>query len=141
MIIGIDFDNTIVDYSGVFFDTAIGLGWLKNGQSGSSKEEVKHYFVSKGLESKWTELQGIVYGKTIAEAKPYSGVVSCLKHWAESGHELKIISHKTKYPIVGDKLDFHSAALNWLECHIFSENDVLTSLRNKVFFNSTIDLK
>ena len=37
-----------------------------------------------------------------------------MKQLKNLGHELSIISHKTLYPIIGDKVNFHQAALQWL---------------------------
>lgn len=116
MRIGIDFDNTIVNYDGVFYRTGLELGWLPK-EMGHSKQAVKSYFIDKNSESKWTELQGIVYGKTIANAVPYDGFIDVISKWRKKGYEIFLVSHKTKHPIIGDKLDFHQAALNWLDSY------------------------
>ena len=78
MRIGIDFDNTLVNYYGVFYNTAVSLGWIEPG-IGESKNSVKSFFIERDQEPKWTELQGIVYGKTIAQAKPFDGAKSSLE--------------------------------------------------------------
>lgn len=116
MRIGIDFDNTIVNYDGVFYQTGLKLGWLPK-EIGRSKYSVRSYFIGNGMEPKWTELQGIVYGKTITNAVPYDGFIEVINNWREKGYKLYLVSHKTKYPIIGEKLDFHQAARNWLESY------------------------
>ena len=141
MRIGIDLDNTIIDYSGVFHRAAVECGWIDGGRVASDKNSVKEYFLARDEEHRWTELQGIVYGKTIAHAKAYSQVVECLKHWLSNGHQLFIISHKTRYPIIGDKLDFHLAALNWLDENFFCHLDSEKFTPQQVSFNPTIDAK
>ncbi|MCY7294456.1 HAD family hydrolase [Alteromonas sp. a30] len=113
MRVGIDFDNTIVNYQGVFHKAAVDLGWLPE-SVGTSKQEVKHYFIDRNEESRWTELQGVVYGKAIRHAKPFEGLTQSLVQMKTDNMLLFVISHKTQYPIIGDKLDFHAAARLWL---------------------------
>lgn len=138
MRIGIDFDNTIVDYTGVFYLAATKLGWIPE-TTGKSKNEVKQFFFDQNNERKWTELQGIVYGKEIAIAKPYIGMNQTIQYWLDKGHELFIISHKTRYPIIGDKLDFHQAAMDWLhQQKIIGKNGIAL---NNVYFNETKEKK
>lgn len=135
MIIGIDFDNTIANYTGVFYQVGVRLGWLPK-HIGQSKSEVKQYFIDNKNEPKWTELQGIVYGKEVHQAQPYVNCVQMINNLVDKGHELHIISHKTKYPIIGDKVNFHHAALGWLYSHnIISENGPISPIY--VHFNQT----
>ncbi|UAA39523.1 HAD family hydrolase [Paraneptunicella aestuarii] len=115
--IGIDFDNTIVNYDGVFHKAAVELGWLPEESDkiiGTSKEAVKNYFIERDEEPRWTELQGIVYGKAIVHAKPFQGLIRAIHDMLADNMLLFIVSHKTQYPIIGDKLDFHEAAKTWL---------------------------
>jgi phosphoglycolate phosphatase-like HAD superfamily hydrolase len=114
MRIGIDFDNTIVNYNGVFYKAGRRLEWLPK-LDDESKQAVKSYFVSCSEEPRWTELQGIVYGYDIRFAKPYEGIYEILGGWKDAGHQMFLVSHKTKYPIIGHKVDFHQAATNWLK--------------------------
>ena len=140
MIIGIDFDNTIANYTGVFHRVGVKLGWLPK-EVGQTKEDVKAYFINAGNEPKWTELQGIVYGKEINQAKPYLGCLKTLQQLKAQGHTLKLVSHKTKYPIIGNKVDFHLAATNWLKSnHFVGEYNSPFSLK-ELFFNETKELK
>lgn len=113
MRIGIDFDNTIVNYDGIFHHAGTQLGWIPEGV-GKSKQAVKTWFIEQHQEPKWTELQGIVYGKAIHNASPYEHVAQVLDTWCLKGYELVLVSHKTQFPIIGEKLDFHAAAKNWL---------------------------
>ncbi|MDK1285619.1 HAD family hydrolase [Pseudoalteromonas umbrosa] len=140
MIIGVDFDNTIADYTGVFYRVALNLGWIPE-HIGSSKEEVKQFFISQDREAKWTELQGIVYGKQISQAKPYPDSLVRLQQLKNQGHELRLVSHKTKYPIIGDKVNFHKAAKGWLETHGFVNCTNAPFDPQHVYFNETKDKK
>ncbi|ALU44785.1 hypothetical protein [Pseudoalteromonas rubra] len=136
MIIGIDFDNTIADYTGVFYRVGCALGWLPE-SVGQSKNEVKQYFIDLGNEAKWTELQGIVYGKEITQARPYPDCLDTLKQWRKQGHTLKLISHKTRYPIIGERVNFHVAATGWLEANGFVGKIDAPFEKTDLFFNET----
>lgn len=145
MRIGIDFDNTIVNYTGVFYQVALELKWLP-ATIGNSKSEVKRYFIDTQQEDKWTELQGLVYGKYISKAKPYEDVKHIMKMLREAGHELFIISHKTKFPFIGEQNNLHIAAKNWLVEQGFltgeHQNDNLGILPySQVFFNEKKEQK
>ncbi|MFT2111655.1 hypothetical protein [Marinomonas sp. 2405UD68-3] len=140
MIIGIDFDNTIADYTGAFHHVGMKLGWLPK-EVGQTKEDVKAYFINTGNEPKWTELQGIVYGKEINLAKPYLGCLKTLQQLKAQGYTLKLVSHKTKYPIIGEKVDFHIAATNWLKSNHFLDKYDSPFIQKDLFFNETEELK
>jgi hypothetical protein len=140
MIIGIDFDNTIADYTGVFHRVGVKLGWLPK-EVGQTKEDVKAYFINAGKEAKWTELQGIVYGKEINHAKPYLSCLETLQQLKNQGVVLKLISHKTKYPIIGNKVNFHIAATNWLKSNHFIDECNAPFTLADLFFNETKELK
>ena len=140
MIIGIDFDNTIIRYDDVFGRVALKKGIIQ-GTKLKSKNDVKEYLIAKGREDDWTELQGIVYGSHIMEAQPYDGFLNILKVLIAAGHNLKIISHKTRYPFIGERVDLRKAAMKWLK-----ENEIVGEENSKipetdVFFCGTIKQK
>lgn len=111
--VGIDFDNTIVNYEGIFHKAGVDIGWLPESVE-KTKQAVKRYFIERNEEPRWTELQGLVYGKAIRDAKPYDGLGQALAQMKTNNMLLFVVSHKTQYPIIGDKLDFHAAARLWL---------------------------
>jgi len=113
MRIGIDFDNTIICYDNVFFEVGIEHGFI-DPSCGRTKVDVKNFINSKGRETDWTALQGIVYGSEINRAQPYSGVMDFIHH-ATKQHQIYIVSHKTLFPLAGLKTDLHLAAHRWLE--------------------------
>ncbi len=142
MRIGIDFDNTMIDYTGVFYQVALDLDWISR-ETLATKLAVKQSFLDANNERKWTELQGIVYGREINQAIPFDGLHQTITTWLNKGHELFIISHKTKYPIIGDKVNFHIAAMTWLERHqlVSPFGSLSTIARENVFFNETKEKK
>ena len=61
MRIGIDFDNTIACYDGVFHAAALERGLIP-AQLGRDKNSVRDYLNGAGRADDFTELQGYVYG-------------------------------------------------------------------------------
>lgn len=120
MKLGVDFDNTLVDYDGIFYRAGLETAWIPE-NIGSSKQAVKSYLIKQNEEHKWTELQGIVYGETIKHASPYPGAFDTIHALKARAAEVVLVSHKTQYPIVGEKRDFHQAAMSWLSQHGFIE--------------------
>lgn len=140
MIIGIDFDNTIIDYSDVFGRVALQCGIIQNSEL-KSKTEVKNHLISAGKEEDWTELQGKVYGSHIMDAKPYDHVLEEIDHMVSKGHKLKIISHKTKYPFIGDRVDLRMSATKWMISNKIIKERSPNIIMNDVFFCDTISEK
>lgn len=134
--VGIDFDNTIADYSKAFFQVAVQQGWLPEGEV-LNKQQVKQYFISRNLPDRWTELQGIVYGEKIANATVYSGVKAQIKRLLALSAELYIISHKTHYPVIGEKISLHQCALSWLIHHDLVGHCAGQIKAGNVYFNQT----
>ena len=54
---------------------------------------------------------------------------------------VKRVSHKTKYPIKGERYDLHKGALEWLSKNKFFNKNGLNIKRNDIFFESTKELK
>jgi thiamine kinase-like enzyme len=139
MIIGIDFDNTIACYDGVFHKVALEKGLIPE-NIGITKEEVKNYLKGIGNENIWTELQGIVYGPEIIKAKVYPGVLDFLEWCKDNDIKTYIISHKTKHPFIGERHDLHAFAKKFLELKNFFTEETGLKLE-ETFFNETKEEK
>lgn len=113
MIIGIDFDNTIVSYEGVFYRIALEKKLIP-ADIPENKDSVRNYLRKIGREDDWTELQGYVYGARMKDAKPYEGFTDFLATCRRVNMPLRVVSHKTRYPYLGHKYDLHLSAKNWL---------------------------
>ncbi len=119
MIVGVDFDNTLVCYEGLFHAAALEWGIIPSGIS-PSKGAVREYLRKVQQEHLWTELQGYVYGKRIQEAPLFPGAAEALSSLLLQGVTVIIISHKTRYPYRGrEKYDLHKAATDWIEHRLF----------------------
>jgi hypothetical protein len=115
--IGIDFDNTIVDYDNLFYKVAVEQGVVP-ATLACSKLAVRNHLRAIGQEDIWTEMQGYVYGARMDEAAMYPGVLDFLR-WAREQHmDLAIVSHKTRHPFMGPQYDLHRAASEWVENHL-----------------------
>lgn len=114
MIVGVDFDNTIVCYDTAFHLAACERGLIP-AELPPLKEQVRDYLRSTGREDDWTELQGFVYGARMETVSPFSGAASCIRGLVERGEEVFIVSHKTRHPYRGTRYDLHEAARRWLD--------------------------
>jgi len=113
MRIGIDFDNTIACYNGVFHAAALERGLIPANLA-SDKNAVRDFLNSDGRADEFTELQGYVYGARMELASPYPGFGEFVASARQAGHDLFIVSHKTRHPILGPKHDLHAAARGFL---------------------------
>jgi FMN phosphatase YigB (HAD superfamily) len=119
MRIGIDFDNTIACYDGVFHKAALEKGLIPP-DLGGSKNAVRDFLNGSGRKDEFTALQGYVYGARMDLVAPYPGVDAFLDAAREAGHELFIVSHKTRTPILGPAYDMHAAARGFLAAQGFA---------------------
>ena len=140
MLIGVDFDNTIVSYDTLF--QRVAREWdLVPANIPASKTAVRDHLRAIGREDQWTELQGHVYGSRMAEAEPFAGVLDFFRQCRRSGIATRIISHKTRQPFLGAKHDLHAAAHAWLESQGFFSPDGVGLDRSDVYFELTKQAK
>ncbi len=139
MIIGVDFDNTVVCYDKIFYRVAIKLGIIPVDIE-PDKSNIRDYLRRKGREYDWTELQGLIYGKYIKDAPAFPGVKDFFKYCKKNKINVCIISQKTRYPFLGFAYDLHRAANNWLRINGFFEKKIGLSFRS-VFFELTKEEK
>jgi len=100
MRIGIDLDNTILSYTGLFHALAAEFGWIDAGcpvQKDAIKDSLKRVARSDGLgELRWQRLQARVYGPDIDRAPLFDGFAEFVAMAREKGWALVIVSHKTE---------------------------------------------
>ncbi len=140
MFIGIDFDNTIIQYDDLFYRHALSKKLIPETLA-RDKLAVRDYLRSQNIENEWTVIQGEVYGSRIMDAKPFCSVVEVLTELKNLGIPLRIISHKTRFPYLGPKVDLHDSALKWLKSHGFLSPSGLGLSEDDVFFELKIENK
>lgn len=136
IILGVDFDNTIIDYDYVFHKVALERDLIPP-ELDVSKAEVRRYLREIGKENQWTELQGYVYGARMAEAVAFPYALESLARWVANGIKVFIVSHKTLHPYSGPLYDLHLSAWNWLEFRGFFDRDRINMKKSDVFFELT----
>lgn len=137
--LGIDFDNTIVQYDGVFHRVAVERGCIPATLE-VSKIAVRDWLRGAGQEDVWTEMQGHVYGARMRDAETYPGVREFFALAREAGMTLSIVSHKTRHPFLGEQHDLHAVARAWIDEFLRDEAGPYVP-QERVYFETTKDAK
>ena len=138
--IGIDFDNTIVCYDELFQRVAAEQR-LVPPEAATSKTAIRDHLRSIGEESRWTELQGTIYGPRMMDARPFPGVVGFFAACRAAGMPVVIVSHRTRFPYLGERHDLHAVAREWLARNGFHDPTGIGLPVERVFFEETKEAK
>ena len=115
MRIGLDFDNTIIDYNEVFFALASTRKWVAPTPA-LNKEEVKEALLqADGNDRRWQELQALAYGPEILRAKISAGLLGALEFFRDQGHEVMVVSHKSETSNLDGKTPLREWARRWIQ--------------------------
>jgi hypothetical protein len=116
--IGLDLDNTIIDYTAAFGHAAemLGIAFPVGGKT-ALRDAVR---AQPDGEQRWREMQAYVYGPGLAHARAFPGVATFFAHARERDVALRIISHKTRTATVRPDVDLRAAALAWLASQPFA---------------------
>ena len=120
MIIGFDFDNTIINYTKSFIELTKKKS-LVPPEINKDKISIRNYLRDKNIENEWTILQGEVYGKNIMSAEIHKGVIDAFAYLSGKNFKIKIISHKTKFPYMGEKVNLRISAIEWIKKNILED--------------------
>lgn len=138
MRIGVDFDNTLINYDRVFLDAARGRGLVPRGFEGSKRAVRDAIRLLPDGELAWQRLQGHVYGAGIGGAVLFDGAAEFLRGCRARGLELFIVSHKTRYGHLDPRrVDLREAALGWMRRQGFFGADGFGLAPERVFFEET----
>jgi len=140
MNIGLDLDNTIIDYSESFIFHAKEMGLISENTT-IHKQKLKNLILKDNDQKTWQMLQGIVYGKGLKHAKLYPGVYRFLWRAKQRNHKITIVSHKTKYGHYDiSKINLRDEAILFLKrTKLFKDSKI--KLIDKVCFCNTQNLK
>ena len=135
MRIGIDFDNTLIDYDRVFVEAARERGLLPGDFSGSKRLVRDAIRLMPDGEVIWQRLQGFVYGAGISGAVPMPGSREFLRRCGRERVSVSVVSHKTQFghydPL---RVDLREAARHWMAAQGFFDGDLGGIPANQVFF-------
>jgi hypothetical protein len=138
MRIGIDFDNTLVDYNHVFLDAAKRRGLIDTAFNGSKRAVRDSIRSLPDGELAWQRLQGYVYGAGIGGAAMFDCADFFLRSCREKGVDVFVISHKTRFghhdPM---RVDLRHAALDWMAGRGFFCGNGFGIPVERVFFESS----
>jgi hypothetical protein len=111
--LGLDFDNTIVCYDIAIAVLAEELFDLPP-EVPRTKLGLRDYLRGAEREPEWTAFQGELYGPGMHHAQPFEGAIETMLQLAAAGHELVIVSHRSRRPYAGEPHDLHAAARTWV---------------------------
>ncbi|HEV8022116.1 MAG TPA: hypothetical protein VGP41_12670 [Candidatus Lustribacter sp.] len=117
MRIGLDLDNTLINYDRLFFEVATARGLIPAGFTGTKRDIRDHVRLLPGVdgEIEWQRLQAEVYGPAIAGATAADGALDFIARARARGAELTIVSHKTEFSNLGtERVSLRAAARGWL---------------------------
>jgi hypothetical protein len=114
--VGLDFDNTIVDYRPLFAAALARLGIASLDANAPEKTGVRDRLRAlPDGEARWQQLQAELYGTAIAGAPAYPGLTQFLARARERGDRLVIVSHKSRFAAAAPHgPDLQEAARAWL---------------------------
>jgi len=119
MLVGVDFDNTIVSYDQVFHREALAAG-LIDAELPQTKLAVRQQIWDRYGDIVWQRLQGQIYGPKMSAAQMIDGALDFFRTCYELQIPTQIISHKTEYGHFDDsRTSLRQVALQWLEAQGF----------------------
>lgn len=138
MLIGVDFDNTLVTYEQVFRDVAIARGLIDPDFAGTKQEIRDHIRLLPDGELAWQRLQGFVYGKGIAKAQMFQGADDFLRRARAKDLPVVVVSHKTEYGHYDpDRVNLRESARAWMRTNGFFASSGFGIPAENVFFEGS----
>lgn len=141
MLIGVDFDNTIVSYD-VLFHREARLCGLIDSELPRLKSSVRQQIWERHGDLAWQRVQGQVYGPRMTQADPIPGALEFFKLCHSRGFPTCIVSHKTEFGHFDETLTpLRDVALLWLEEQGFFQQESTGLSRDRVWFEPTREQK
>jgi len=136
--VGVDFDNTLVNYDNLIHLVAEERGLIGPGIKPRKKLVRDSIRNLPDGETEWQKIQALVYGPRIGEAIPSKGVTEFLEECFQHGVKVRIVSHKTKFASYDETgTDLRSASLSWLEQHLLLGSASYGLTVDDIYFEST----
>ena len=137
-ILGVDFDNTLVDYDDVFWKATQRLGFVDSAVTPHKKNIRNAIRQLPDGEKKWQQVQAHVYGRAMGEARLIDGVQEFLQACRAARVPVYIVSHKTQFAAQDtDRINLRQATLNWMRQNGFFDPQGLGFESDQIFFESS----
>ncbi len=137
-IIGVDFDNTLVSYDEAIYRIAVERGLIAPATTRSKRTIRDALRRLPGGEDAWQDIQRLVYGVRIVEARLREGVSEFFAQCHAHQTKVFIVSHKTEFPNgQPDGVNLRAAATAWMARHDFFSAAGLGLATSDVYFEST----
>lgn len=137
-IIGVDLDNTIINFDELFHKIALNWGYISLSDKKSKKlirDKIRRLVDG---ENKWQKLQAVLYGEKILEAELFKDVGQFFRLCQKSKARVYIISHKTKYASMGRTgVNLRERAFLFLEKNHFFKKEGLSLQKKDVYFEAS----
>ena len=140
MIIGIDLDNTIINYDETFLKIAIKKKLILKSEI-ITKELLKKQIIKKSNIEKWKEIQGIAYGKNIFQSRIMNFFLDFLILCKLRNFKIFIISHKTKYGHYDNETLLREKAYKFLLSKKIINSNISPINKSHIFFCDTLEDK
>ena len=138
MTLGIDFDNTIVNYDKVLYNAALEAGLIKAGTQKNKKSIRDEIRKLPDGEPRWQRVQAYVYGKGMKDSVLFDGVKAFFDACRDADISVAIVSHKTPYASMDEGgVNLRETAIDWMKAKRFFDRDGLGLLPDAVYFEST----
>jgi len=138
ILIGVDFDNTLVNYDEIMYISSLQKGLISPDTAKNKKEIRDTIRLLPDGEIEWQKLQAEVYGPRMDGAELIDGVPAFFEFCKTNNLAVRIVSHKTEfanYDRTGTSL--REASLQWMRKNGFFMPDGLALSESSVFFEST----
>src|SRR3989338_2521993 len=138
MTLGIDFDNTIVNYDQVLYKAALEAGLIKPGAEKNKKGIRDSIRKLPDGELQWQILQAHVYGRGMKDSVLSEGVKAFFDACRAAAIRVAIVSHKTQFASMDEGgVNLRDTALRWMREKRFFDSDGLGLSPESVYFEST----
>ncbi|CAN0544876.1 unnamed protein product [Laminaria digitata] len=136
MLIGIDFDNTIVRYDDLFARLALEADYL-DGVPVGGKTAVRDAVRLQHGDDAWQLMQAEAYGLRMAEADMMPGFLGFVGSARRLGIPLVVVSHKSVFSHAAPGPNLRYAALGWMRANGFFDPGGLGFNVDDIYFEGT----
>ena len=138
IILGVDFDNTLVNYDNVIYQSALQSGLIISGTEKNKKNIRDKIRELPDGEIKWQKLQAYVYGKGMENSILFDGVKEFFDVCRGAAINVFIISHKTEFASMDEHgINLRDTAIDWMKQNRFFDNEGLGLSPDKIYFEAT----